>query len=126
LYFRVRDGCQRARRMYADMFEAAVQLLLRKDNWQLVTWRRTGSRLLLNLPTYLGALCLQEGSSRVWGWRYIVSLVQGLCGLLGGGAALDLGVGEEFWFCVSQVKDLKPRHQREHLMPFSCVDGWAP
>lgn len=45
LYFRVRDGCQRARRMNEDMFEAAVQLLLLKGNWQLVTWSWTGSRL---------------------------------------------------------------------------------
>lgn len=42
------------------------------------------------------------------------------------GAALDLGVGEEFWFCGSQVKDSKPRNQREYHMPFSCVDGLAP
>lgn len=93
MYFRVRDGCQRARRMNEDMFEAAVQLLLLKGNWQLVTWSRTGSRLALNLPIYLGTLCLQKGSLRVWCQRNIVSLVQGLCGLLGVGLLPAWGRG---------------------------------
>lgn len=57
MYFRVRDGCQRARRMNVDMFVAAVLLLLLKGNWKMVTWRRTGSRLS---KTYLGTLGLRD------------------------------------------------------------------
>lgn len=92
LYFRVSGGCQRAQRMNENVLEAAVPLVFMKGSRRLMTWGSRGPRLVLDLPTYLGMLCLQKGSRRVWRWRHVVSVVS-LCGSAGEGWPRPVGRG---------------------------------